>query len=883
MKAYYIAGTHWDREWYEPFQTFRSWLVDVIDGAMDLMDREPEFVCFHLDGQAVLLEDYLEVRPDQRERLVEHLKSGRLVAGPWYNLPDEWLISGESFIRNLSRGMRVCRELDVEPMNFGYTPDQFGHIAALPMIMTGFGIAAGIMWRGGSDRLHPAQFNWIGPDGSRMTTFRLQEAAGYAPFKYFFRQLMDGIKEEDELYEKHFKPYYESECDRAEMPLLMLLDAIDHDFARDDRLKAFNIVRDRMPELELVWGNLTDFGQEMLAHAEDLPEYEGEFRHPCERPKLGGAYLIVHTLSSRYPLKRRNAQCQALLEKWAEPYSLFQEMAGHTPVPAFLDKAWEYLLKNHPHDSICGCSGDQIHRDMAFRFDQSELLGQTVLNRAFSAMSDPKVLMEAPQHLVVHNPLPYKRSGLHEMTVWLPPDWPETYVDGLAHGEPLKKFALKKKDGSTVPFQVRWIERNRQVRLLTDSGRDALLSKQELYHLVVEMDLPAAGYTGLTAEPSEEALRNVRTLRTGPLRATNDLVTVEVDPDGTVSLTHENTGRRFDGLFLYEDTGDGGDGWTRGPIMGDTMLRTPGKRVTTGIEEDGALRTVFRVEREFDLPASLDWHNWRRSEERRTVRVLDRIYVEKGAPFVRVRTTISNTCKDHRFRVLFPTEVDAGMSFADSPFAVMERPIEAPEGSDGWHERWNQEKPCTTYCGVQDGQRGLALLMPFGPHEYEVIDDDDRTLALTLFRATGQTAGVGCEPDGQLLHDIEYEYLILPFGGEGFDPLLAARYVAEAQTGVKIHNAREAAADRTFIEQTEGNAIVTAMKPADDGEGGVIRLWNPAGEDVHETLRLCRPVKTLEVCNLNEETLREVPVVDKIEIPVEVPARGLATIRFTWA
>ena len=114
MKAYYCVGTHWDREWYEPFQEFRMWLVELIDELMDLMDKDPEYRCFHLDGQAVVLQDYLEVRPERRERLVGLLKEGRLIAGPWYDLPDEWLISGESYVRNLMMGMRVCRELGVE-------------------------------------------------------------------------------------------------------------------------------------------------------------------------------------------------------------------------------------------------------------------------------------------------------------------------------------------------------------------------------------------------------------------------------------------------------------------------------------------------------------------------------------------------------------------------------------------------------------------------------------------------------------------------------------------------------------------------------------------------------------------------------------------------
>ncbi|HQK76326.1 MAG TPA: alpha-mannosidase, partial [Candidatus Hydrogenedentes bacterium] len=156
MRAYYCPGTHWDREWYEPFQEFRMWLVELVDDLLDLLERQPAYTCFHLDGQAVVLEDYLRVRPENRDRLVAQMRAGRIVAGPWYVLPDEWLVSGESYIRNVMKGRAVCRELGVPAMRFAYTPDQFGHIAALPMLIRGLGFDAGICWRGAQDENYPA-------------------------------------------------------------------------------------------------------------------------------------------------------------------------------------------------------------------------------------------------------------------------------------------------------------------------------------------------------------------------------------------------------------------------------------------------------------------------------------------------------------------------------------------------------------------------------------------------------------------------------------------------------------------------------------------------------------------------------------------------------
>ncbi|HOC70063.1 MAG TPA: glycoside hydrolase, partial [Candidatus Hydrogenedentes bacterium] len=187
MKAFYCVGTHWDREWYEPFQEFRIWLVELIDELMDLMEKDPRYLCFHLDGQTIVIEDYLEIRPERRERLLRLLKERRLLIGPWYNLPDEWLVSGESLIRNMMRGYRMCRELGVAPLDFAYTPDQFGHIAALPMIMSGFGLRTGIVWRGTQDETCPAHFVWAGPDGSRLVYYKLMDKGSYGPFDLLAR------------------------------------------------------------------------------------------------------------------------------------------------------------------------------------------------------------------------------------------------------------------------------------------------------------------------------------------------------------------------------------------------------------------------------------------------------------------------------------------------------------------------------------------------------------------------------------------------------------------------------------------------------------------------------------------------------------------------
>lgn len=880
MKAYYCVGTHWDREWYEPFQEFRMWLVELIDELLDLMDDDPGYKSFHLDGQAVVVQDYLEIRPERRERLVKAIKDGRLFVGPWYDLPDEWLISGESYVRNVMMGMQACKEMGVKHLDFAYTPDQFGHIAALPMIMNGFGLKAGICWRGTQDENYPAHFVWVGPDGSKMVYHKLMDMGSYSPFGMYVRDPMNREGHTDESYEKYFEKFIKDETARTKAPLILMLDAIDHQGPDHGMPKFFEEIQKRYPKIEFKWTSLAEYAEEMLKHRAKMPERKGELREPCRAHDRSAQYLIVHTISSRYPIKRRNDQCQAALEKGAEPFALFQMMAGGQPVLSYLRKAWEYLLRNHPHDSICGCSIDQVHRDMMYRFDQSDLISDGLVRRSIAAIARASDAKDAQINMVVHNALPWARRGAFDIPLVFQGDWPKAFVDGLTSAERVNKFVLVSNSGKRVPFQLKAIERGQEVKTLRTNGRKATVWG-ETYHVAVDMELPPCGYTAFRVEPTDEAVRNFGTLMTGPLSASNGVVAFSLNPDGTASLKSATSGKAFDNLFLYEDCGDSGDGWTRGQLINDIVFRGPGTRVTTAVDEDGALRTVFRVEREFDLPRMMDRKTSWRSDDRVPLKVTDRIYVEKGAPFVRVRTRIENTCMDHRFRVLFPTHLKSKKSFAETPFAVVERDIDSPKESATWQERVNPEKAFTTFFGIADNAGGLAVLSPFGLHEYEVLQTPDHSLALTLFRSTWKTVGMPGEPDGELLGTMEFEYLLYPFKGN-FDAVDALRWVAEAQSPVRFHGTDRLPKDFSFLKMEKNAAVVTAIKPANDGNGGIVRLWNPGNKPVKDVLVLNCRVASATACNLNEEPEKKLTVEKGNRIPVSVPAGGLATVRFTW-
>jgi mannosylglycerate hydrolase len=387
-KLILVSHTHWDREWYLPFQVFRARLVQAVDFLLDLMVRDPAFKYFTLDGQTILLEDYLEVRSERERELRERILEGRILIGPWYILPDEFLVSGESLVRNLLEGRRIGTRFG-PIMKIGYLPDPFGHIAQMPQVLRGFGIGDAVLWRGTGNRVASSETIWQAPDGSEVL---LQQMPG----GYDNASLLpaDG----DALVERlsHIRAELEP---RATTDYLLLMNGDDHMFPQEDVPAIIELANRRLNDAEMIHGTLPmlfeRIREDAAAKGVEWARVEGEFRSP----EL--SHLLAGILSTRMPLKQRNTACQNLLERWAEPFGCFAGLAiqaadAHTSAPdgrgrdssSLLRMAWRYLLANQTHDGISGCSVDQVHEEMASRYDWCQQIGELVSNTALATLTD---------------------------------------------------------------------------------------------------------------------------------------------------------------------------------------------------------------------------------------------------------------------------------------------------------------------------------------------------------------------------------------------------------------------------------------------------------------------------------------------------------------
>jgi len=391
MKIYLFSATHWDREWYQPFQAFRMRLVGMMDRMIETLETDKDFGVFHMDGQTVVLEDYLEIKPENKGRIEALIKSGKLVVGPWYVMPDELLLSGESYIKNLKKGFSISRDFGAEPMKFGYLCDMFGHCAQMPQILKEMGIDNALVGRGVNNHTTPMHFVWDAPSGDSVVTFKLEDTAGYGVLHLrgarpllgddYATQLkverpLLGRDADPEKVKTNLKKYIDTEFERANAPAILLMDGDDHQDCRSDTTAYMNMLREMYPDVEIIHTQVEDFCEYINSFKEELPHREGELIEPT---KIITDYsnLLTNCLSSRYPIKKKNDYMQTRLEKIIEPlYAL-----GKIDEPyKYIDIANTYLLKNHAHDTICGCSIDVVHRDMMTRFEQSEAICDQLFN-----------------------------------------------------------------------------------------------------------------------------------------------------------------------------------------------------------------------------------------------------------------------------------------------------------------------------------------------------------------------------------------------------------------------------------------------------------------------------------------------------------------------
>ncbi len=836
--AYYVLSTHWDREWYEPFQFYRFRLVQLLDRVLEGYRTGELKGPFTMDGQAILIEDYLEIRPERRDEVLGLLRDGRLLAGPWYILPDEFIVSGESLVRNLRFGHDIPAKHGAEPSHSGFVCDLFGHISQLPQIFRGFGIESAYLWRG-INIDNTRHFLWTGADGSEVLAYCFANE-GYSDFAFKVRGAgKSGHAPDASTIPQSLETYLRNEAEHTVVSPVLAFDGGDHQ--EWDRT-VYTAISARLGSdregITLTHGSLDDYTDAMLAERDRVTERRnGELREPGKIP--GKAPHQIHgVLSSRVWIKQWNHRCETLLTAWAEPFSvLAQSLLGDPSDDGFLRAAWKHLVRNHPHDSICGCSVDRVHEDMKFRFSQCEQIADRLTLQATRRLAAEVEGDIAPGEvrIVVYNPATVELDGPVRLVLDIPEDYP--VFQEFFGFEKKPAFRVYTPEGREVPYQRDGQSAHRvRTRIRDTQFPDA-------YHVTevavtLPLSVPAMGYATLVIRPGSDRVPTRHPQDTGIATSQrtleNEHLHARVESNGTLTLTDKRTGNIYTDLLVFEDAADIGDGWFHGMAINDESYSSVGTPAEIGLVENGPFAAAFRIRHRMAVPAAFDFSSMRRGEDRRELLLDTVVRLRAGATQLDVETRVDNTAKDHRLRVQFSSGVDAGTFLTDQAFDVVERNVALRADNHEYHELEVETRPQQSWIAVASGGRGLAVLAD-GLKESCVRDQADRPISLTLLRCTRRTVLTDGEPNGQLLGEHRFRYAIRPLDG-GVPRAELFRESALLAAGLRVvqqrdHDQREyrrngaSLPSRAGLLTLEGGAVLTSVRRV--GDTVEVRLFNP--------------------------------------------------------
>ena len=876
-----MSSTHWDREWYEPFQGFRYRLVRVTEDAMDKLEQHPEFGTFTFDGQTIVLEDFLEAAPDQRERLVKFMKEGRIKVGPWYVMPDAYLPSGESHIRNLQIGTAIAKSYGVEPMRYGYVCDIFGHTAQMPQIFQGFDCEGALLGRGITEDQAPMHFVWEAPDGSQVVTFKTPDWLGYGEFWvriHCFDRWREPPTEEE--WDENLKKFVEGERKRTHIPVLMFVDGQDHKELHARTIWDTKRRLERLyPECEVVIASPDELLPLIAQYRDKMPVVKGELYSP--NPKRGDfSRILANVLSSRYDLKQRNDEGQVKMEKWSGPITAVSRLTGKKPLRKnFYELAYRYLIQNQPHDSICGCSPDHTHRDMHYRYDQVDRICHNIQEYGMENISRfSGTLGGEHMYLTVMNSLPFARTETVEVDLYFDRRWKQKWAEPFGY-ESINAFRLIDKDGNEVPYQVIGVNRGKSV---------IRCGEQECYdrhRIVFEAHLPAGGVAEYRVVPYEGYVRPVGSLRTGFYSAENEFVALEIHPtDGTLSITDKRTGERYDRQLSFADDGELGDGYMHArPAADRVCLSAQVKSVS--LTCDAAAKCTYTIVSEMWVPADMQKTHernvdLRRNTEMKALTITANVSLTKSSPMVEVEMTVDNTARDHRLRLMIPTGVDAPTYRASQAFYVAERKVAVDLDTYAYEEKEKHEKPMSGFAYKRMGNRGLCFVSGGGLHEVGAFEGAEGLLAVTLLRCFGSAVNGYVAEDGQMQGEWRFRFGLLPLTEQDKEADIQRK--ADAFTaGVRYRDDRTwqdpAPQHRSFYRLDGENTVFSTMKVAEDGEGLVLRIVNLSDTPEVATVTFDRAPAEAAAVNLEERHPVPLAVTDT-SVALDMPAWGIRTL-----
>lgn len=874
-KVFVISHSHWDREWYMPFEQHHMRLVTLIDNLLDVFKNDSDFDSFHLDGQMIALDDYLAVRPERKPELAAAIKAGKLRIGPFYILQDDFLISPESNVRNMIIGRDQAREYGQE-VPLGYFPDTFGNMGQTPQMMTLANLKTAAFGRGVTptgfnnqvgDADYASQYSemwWQGPDGTRI--LGLLFANWYsngneipvertAAKKFWDQKLADAEK-------------------FASTDNLLMMNGVDHQPVQLDVTAAIKVANELYPDYEFIHSNFTDYLATLSA---DLPKDLSTIHGELTSQETDGWYTLANTASSRVYLKQENTKNERLLENQAEPLAAMAYPAADYPHDR-LRYAWKLLLQNHPHDSICGCSVDEVHREMLTQFAKSQEVARFVAHDALTTLTakiNTTDFNEQAKPFVVVNTTGFTKTGLTRIVV----EWDRIAFSATGTIQEqrhqleqrlaeLPELMVVDAHGQSVPFRLI----DQQVAFHYDLPKDRFRDPFQAIELTIELNvvnMPAFAWRTLALQPATQTLVPNAMVKAQPRLISNEWLKIGVEDDGSLTITNRETNKTYHQMLVFEDTGDMGNEYIYRQTADKRAYYSTDFPMEVRVVHADELGSELELINYLEVPTSADeqlakethaivditQRTAQRSTQKVPLTITTKIRLNPNSRQIQFESHVNNQAKDHRLRVLFKTALTAETHVADSIYETVTR---ANRPAKNWQNPTNPQHQQAFACvfneanGVTVGNLGL--------NEYEILPADN-TIALTMLRCVGEMGDWGyfATPEAQCQGAFTFNYSLELTDGSEAQRIASYQRAQGMQTPFSNQQTWQHTgtleADDQYLTLATPEFAVTSLKRANNSAGLTVRGYNLSDRQV--PLKVTTSLSKQAV-NFFEEELPEV-------------------------
>lgn len=850
-KVHIVPHMHWDREWYFSTEESRILLVNNMKEIMDMLENNPDYPYFVMDGQTAILEDYLAVKPQDKERIKKLVEEGKLVIGPWYTQTDEMVVGGESIVRNLLYGIKDCGEFG-DYMKIGYLPDSFGQSAQMPQILNGFDIKHSMFWRGCSERkgTGKTEFNWTSDDGSEVVVQMLP--LGYAIGKYLPTDI-DALKNR---MEKYFPVLDRGATTEHEI----LPNGHDQMPVQKNIFDVIEKLKELYPDREFFLSRYENIFEE-LEKESNRDTISGEF--------LDGKYMRVHRsiFSTRMDIKAANARIESKITNILEPLASIAYSLGFEYHHGLIELIWKEIMKNHAHDSIGCCCSDKVHKEIMNRFLLAEEKVDRLIEFYKRKITDAISCEKALDKLTIFNLMPYEREEIIRAQIITK----------------MKSFEMVNDEDIKLDFQVihkEEIDAGLIDRQIVHYGNyDPFM----IYTIEFKDVVPAMGYKTYLIKESEfmiekeyEAVNKID----------NDFYEIEVNENGTLKILDKKINKTFDNVLLMENGGDEGDEYDFSPLVDEKLIFNTHVKAEYSIKKN-KFNNEIKISYRLDVPKNIE------SRKNNNIDGYVDFNISINVPNDKARIDIvfdiDNQACDHRIRTYIPTNIASKFSVSDNQFGYIKRDVydEAMDvwEKEGWDERPDSIYPMLTFVGLSDDKHGVAVLTN-STREFEIVGEKFDTIAITLFRSVGflgkeemirrpgRPSGIKLPtPDSQLIGNIIIDFAIATHEKSTLEANvanMAKQYLTPMVTYNKMpYNAMKLNDSEvntpysySLLKQCDENLVLSVIKKAEKEEGLVIRMYNPNEYEESTNLLFNRSIKEAVKANLNERKIEKINIED---------------------